>query len=287
MGFDKKELAKNLKILATTPREIERQNSIYSDAMAKILADEASGNWSRNGIDRRKQDAKAARDKACHALANRMRPALEYVIKNNNYAESETLDFTNKKLQDALRTIDFMGKSLSYADRANILDSFRGDIGSLRALERAFNKAGMDAMAHIASEMMKPISEMALREMSEVLAFHEYAQSKNEWNFPIERARWSKGEFQKQLDRLGLEDNDTNPYSAVMEHFAEYVRTNVIENADFSGMNETEKAAVKAAANAKLYKIQFGEQEIQTALKNGGDPAQIFNRTMSQLDIQE
>ena len=77
MAYDPKEMARNLKLLATTPKEIERQQQIYQDTLAQIRADEATGNWSKNGIADRKQKALETRNKTCNAMSRRMQAALK------------------------------------------------------------------------------------------------------------------------------------------------------------------------------------------------------------------
>lgn len=283
MGFDRKLMAKNLQILAKTPREIERQQIVFREAMAQIKADEASGDWSRNGIEQRKQKVIAERNKTCNALAKQMRSALEYVAANNNYRDSEILDFNDGKLQNALRTVEYMGKSLSYADQAGILNAFRGNVGALRILEKAFDKNGL-YLKTAAAEMQKPLSERAINEMAEVLAFQAYSEAKGEWNFPIERAAWTKGEFQKQIDRLGLEDNTANPYSAIIEGLADSVSA-MLDNPDtFAGMSESEKETARAAAKARLFKLKYAQNEINAAQERGENPAPILNRELAKVE---
>lgn len=281
MAYDKKEMARNLKLLATTPKEIERQQQIYREKLAEIKAEEQKGIWGKATLDKRRQDALRERNTTCNALANRMRPALEYVRDNNNYSQSETINFSDPKLKDALRTIDYMGKDLSPADQTAMISSFAGDVGALRVLEKAFAKNGL-YMKDAAREMQKPIPEQALREMGEVLAFQQYAESKGSFDFPIERAMWTRGAFQKQLDRLNLVDNDTDPYSAVLDAVSDKLRADM-DSVDYSGMNEELAAVDKAKRQAELWKIKSAQQEMKKAQERGENPATVLNRELAKI----
>ena len=267
--------------MATTPKEIERQQQIYREKLAEIKAEEQKGIWGKATLDKRRQDALRERNTTCNALANRMRPALEYVRNNNDYAQNETINFSDPKLKDALRTIDYMGKDLSPADQAAMISSFAGDVGALRVLEKAFAKNGL-YMKDAAREMQKPIPEQALREMGEVLAFQQYAESKDSFDFPIERAMWTRGAFQKQLDRLNLVDNDTDPYSAVLDAVSDKLRADM-DSVDYSGMNEELAAVDKAKRQAELWKIKSAQQEMKKAQERGENPATVLNRELAKI----
>ena len=278
MAFDRKETAKALKILASTPREIQRQQEIYKEAMAQIRADEATGNWSRNGIESRKQKVTEERNRICNALARSMAPALDYVAQNNNYADTETINFQDPKLQDALRTIEFMGKDLSYSDQASILSAFRGDVGALRVIEKAYRKNNL-YMKDAAAEMQKPIPTQAISEMAEVLAFQRYAEAKGGFDFPIDRARWTMDAFERQLDRLGLAD-DTDPYSAVLSAAADHLRADM----DAAGPEDQDDPGRKAQYQAQLLRLQLAMQDVKKAHARGENPGPVLNRELGKLE---
>lgn len=280
---DRKELARHLKILDTTPQEINRQQQAYRAALADIDAEERKGIWGKVTLDKRRQEAREARDKTCHALAHRMRESLEYVKAHNNYADTETIDFEDPRLQSALRTIDFMGRDLSYADQMSIINKFRGDVGALRVIEKAFAKNGL-YMKSAAKELQKPISAQAINEMAEVLAYHDYHEGKGEWSFPIEKAAWSKDEFGKQLQRLSIDaTEEPDPYSAVLDAVADQIRADR-DAAIFSDMDEIQKALEKAKYEAQLYKLQHAQKEMKEAQARGDNPATVLNRELAKLE---
>lgn len=280
MAFDKAKMARSLKILATTPAEIERQQKVYREKLAEIKAEEAKGIWGKVTLDNRRREATADRNRTCNALTRQMREALAFVAENNAYSESETIDFENRKLQDALRTIEYMGSSLSYADQAAILNSFKGDVGALRVLEKAYakNKLYLKDAAH---EMQKSIPDEAIRQMDEVLSFAAYAEAKGEFNFPIDRALWTKGAFQKQLDRLGL-NSDADVYDAVLDALADKIREG--EGVVNETMTEEEKQLEQARQQAQLWKLTTMKQELKNAQQNGDNPAGVLNRVLAKFE---
>lgn len=282
MAVNKKELARNLKILATTPTEIERQQAIYREKLEEIRAEEKRGIWGKTTLDNRKKEAQQERDRTCNALAKRMSSALEYVSANNAYNESETINISDPRLQDALRVIDYAGKDLSYADQAAILETFKGDVGALRLLEKAYSRNGL-YMKDAAHEMQKSIPQRAINEMAEVLSFSHYAESMGRpFEFPIERAMWTRDAFQKQLDRLGLE-SDADPYSAVLDALADKVRANM-DAVDLSDMTEEQKTLEKARQQSNLWQVQITQGKIRDAQARGENPANALNRELAKFD---
>lgn len=276
MAYDKKEYARHLKIVATTPKEIARQQDAYKARLAEIKQEEQRKIYGEATLNKWRDEARAERDRTGHALAKRMRASLEYIAANNNYAQNETINFSDPKLKDALRTIDYMGADLSPADQAAMLSSFAGDIGALRVLEKAFSKNKL-YMASAAHEMQKSIPEQAIKEAAEVLAFHDYAESQGRFDFPAERMMWTHGAFQKQLDKLNLVDDTTDPYSAVLDAVSDQIR------ADMDSMSE-DQAEDKAKRQAELWKIQSAKKEMKQAQERGENPATVLNRELAKLD---
>lgn len=279
MTFDRKKMAESLKILAENPDKIKAQEKLYQERLSAINAKEATGNWSPNTIAREKAEAKEARDRVSHALANAMRPALEYVKANNDYT-TIPIDLESPKLSRALDVASLLGKNMVYSDQIGILNQFRGDPASLRVLEATFRKNGNTWAADVAREMQKPISTQALDQMNEVLAFHEYAESQGRFDFPAERMMWTHGNFKKQADRLGLDfDGVADPYTLMLD-----MTLDSMEENELSTMSEAspEKAAqAKAWLAAQKYKLSLAKQEIANAAKTGADPAQIVNRALA------
>ena len=282
--IDKKELARNLKLLADTPKEIEMQQATYRARLAEIDMEAKREVYGRATLDRWRSEAKETRDKTCHALAHRMRPALEYVAANNNYAESELIDFSNPKLQDALRTVDYMGADLSPADQANIIGKFAGDVGALRVLHRAFSKYNL-YMKDACAEMMKPIPQEAIQQMSEVLAFHDYAEAQNRFDFPIERATWTRSAFEKQLNRLQLDTTDApDCYTAVLDTMVDKIQSDIYAT-NLMDATDLEKSRQKALQQAELWRIKLAQQNIKEALARGENPASVLNAQLAKSEI--
>ena len=174
----------------------------------------------------------------------------------------------------------YMGHDLSLADQAAMLNAFRGNVGALRVLQKAFQKNHL-FMESAAGEMQKGIPQQALDEMQEVLSFAAYEEKKGGFSFPIERATFTKDAFQKQLDRLGLED-DGDPYSAVLSAAADKIRADL--NASLDGMTTEERTRKYTEGNAKIWALQAAQREVKEALGRGENPAATLNRALSKLD---
>jgi hypothetical protein len=124
--------------------------------MKEIDAEERKGIWGKVTLDGRRKEALESRNRTCNAMIDSMVTAYNFVVTNNAYDASETINFDNPRLQSVLKTIDVMGKDLSVSDQMAILGEFRGDIGSLRVLEKAFAKNNL-YMKSAAREMQQPI----------------------------------------------------------------------------------------------------------------------------------
>ena len=281
-SIDRKKMAESLKILAENPGKIKAQEKLYQERLAEIRAKEATGNWSPNTIARERAEAKEARDRVGHALAKAMRPALEYVRANNDYT-TISIDLENNKLSRALDTVNLLGKNMVYSDQVGILNQFRGDPASLRVLEATFRKNGNRWAADVAKEMQKPIDSLALDQMGEVLAFHDYAELQGRFNFPAERMMWTHGNFKKQADRLGLDlDGVADPYTLMLE-----MTLDSLKEAELANMAEADPKQAKQAqsyVDAARYKINLAKQELSSAAKTGKDPAQIVNRALATVE---
>ena len=265
MSIDHAALKRSLRILAENPKKIKEAEKLYSDRLTEIKAKEASGNWSPNTIAKEKAEARQARDRVTSALAHSMRSALETVKQNNNLAE-QPLDINSPKIQNAVNVLSLMGKNLTFADQASLLESFRGDPASLRFLESAFKKNGLDYAAKQAAEMYRGIPEQAIKDMETVLNFHDYHESKGEYSFPAERMMWTHGEFQRQLDRMGYEVDTTDPFYAALDDAASYYTG---ESSD--PLNETYYKLVANTAKAEIAKCET-------------DPTTAFNKAIKHME---
>lgn len=277
MAIDNKKLAESLKILAQNPGKIKAQQNLYKDRLAEIRRKEETGNYARNNLEREKAKALESRDRICHSLAHSMREALNYVSQNNDYSV-HAIDLDNKKLQTALSMVSLMGGKMSFSDQAGLLSQFKGDPASLRVLEAAFQKEGQAWAAKTAKDMQKPVSEQAIREMSEVLSFSEYAEAQGRLDFPIERAYWTQGEFQKTADRLGLNlDDVADPFTLALDMTMDRLKE---EEMTMTEEDPEAAAAARARIAAQKYKIALAKSDIAKAAETGEDPAAIFNKGM-------
>lgn len=281
MSINHTELKKCLRVLAESPKKIAEAKEKCKAALEEVAAREKTGNWSPNAIKKGREDAIAERDRVCHALAHAMRPALEMVRANNGLAE-EPLDINSQKIQNAINVMALLGNKLTYADAASILESFRGDPASLRLIQSAFKKSGLDYAAKQAADMMRPISAQALDEMETVLNFHDYAESQGRLDFPIERAYWTKDEFEKQYQRLGYSDAGTDPFTYALDLALE----SITEQQMHPTVNDDPESAAKerAKTQAKEWKIRQAQKDVATAIANGADASTVFNRAMLSIE---
>ncbi len=283
MSVDRKKLARSLRLIDETPREIEKQMQIYRNKLSDIAAEEKKGIWGPTTLNARKQEALQERNRVCSALVKTMRESLNYIAENNSYSNSEVIDFTSPKLKDAVNLIQLMGKDLSYSDQVNLLSQFRGDVGSLRVLQKAFNSNGLQHMAKAAGEMQTPIKQQSIEEMNYVISAAEYSMAKGNFSFPIERATWTKGDFAKQLDKLGLDD-DSNPYDAVITSMTDNLR-NEMNEIGISGLDEEEKAREQSKRQAQIMKLQYVQDEMKKAKDRGEDLSGLLNRELKKLEM--
>ena len=282
MAYDKKKLAEALKILDSTPKEINRQREVYRDKLREIDAEEKKGIWGRVTLDGHRQKAKEARDKTLKALVSRMKDAYNLVAENNDYAGSETIDFSDKKLNDALRMVEVMGKDLSVTDQAALLNSFRGNIGALRVLQKTFAKNGL-ALKDAAAELQKPISAQAMEDMRTAISFAEHYAATGNWTEdPFARTLWTASQFSKQIDRLNLTDEaeGVNVYTAVIDALGDQLK-DAQNGAQYADMSDDERISAQAQANAEMVKLQLVRDELIKAQAEGRDPAEVLN---NQLD---
>lgn len=283
--IDHKELAKALRVLAESPKKIAEAEKKCKEALDEVKAREATGNWSPNAIKNGREDAYAERDRVCHALAHGMRSALETVRANNGLAE-QPLDINNPKIQNAINVMSLLGKNLTYADQASILESFRGDPASLRFIKSAFEKNGLTYAAKQAADMMKPISTQAIEEMETVLAYHDYNEKCGRYSFPIEKAMYTMGEFQRQLERFGYDPGtDTDPFSYALDLVAENI-TDAEMHPQYNPDTDPENAAREhARISAQKYKIAEARRQIANAKANGADASTVFNNAMRSIEV--
>lgn len=281
MAINKKELAKAIKTIAENPNKIEAAKQKYRDRMAEIQAEERKGLWAPVTLKKWREDAQADRDRVCHALARAMENALA-VVKENNSFEDCAIDLENPKLDRALKMLDILGSKMSFSDQANIVSQFAGDFASLRVLQAAFEKSGQKWAADAARSLQRPISQQALDECEQVLAFHNYAEAQGRLDFPAERMMWTHPEFQKAGERYGLDlDGAGDSYELALD-----VTMQALDDAELNvSPDDPEKAAkAKAYIAAQRYKCALGKQEIAQAKASGKDPAEVFNKVMKTIE---
>lgn len=284
MSINHKELSKALSVLASAPGKIAEAQEKCRQQIAAVDAKDKNL-WAPATLERERAAAREERDRVCHALARSMRPALETVKANNSLAD-EPLDIHDPKIQNAINVISLMGKNLTYTDQISMLESFRGNPAALRFIQSAFKKNGMSYAAEQAGEMMRPISSRAIEEMSEVLAFHDYAEMQGRLDFPIERAMWTKGEFGRQYDRMGYNpDTKADPYSYALDE-----AMNGLKEREFDNLSEADPeqaAKTKAWIAAQKLKIALAQRDVAKAKESGGDVAEAFNKAMKAVESAE
>lgn len=283
MAINHKELSKALKILSENPTKIEEAKKRYNEKLSEIQSKELSGHWSPVAIKEMKERARSERNSVCNALTHSMRAALNIVKDNNNY-ESDGINLSDAKLQTALSMVSLMGKNMSYVDQVGVLNQFRGQPAALRVLQSAFERNGQAWAAGNAKELQKPISQQAIDEMNTVLAFAEYAESKGEFSFPIEKAYWTKGEFGRQADRLGYDlSAEADPYD-----FALDLTLNNLEERKRQTLSEADPSQAKRAQahiDAMRYRVEIAKRELANAKANGTDKATVFEKAMKSLEV--
>ena len=281
MAINHVEYSKALSVLDSAPRKIAEAQAKCRQQIAAVDAKDKNL-WAPVTLERERAAARAERDRVCHALAHSMRPALETVKANNNLAD-EPLDINDPKIQNAINVLNLMGKNLTYTDQISMLESFRGNPAALRFIQSAFKKNGMGYAAEQAGEMIKPISSKAIEEMSEVLSFHDYAESQGRFEFPIERATWTKGEFGRQYDRMGYNpDTKADPYSYALDE-----AMNGLREREFDVLSESDPeqaAKAKAWIAAQKLKIAVAQRDVAKAKESGGDVAEAFNKAMKAVE---
>lgn len=284
MSIDRKELSKALHILNDSPNKIADAEAKCRATLAEIKKREATGDWAVNTLKAERERAFAERNRVCHALAHSMRAALETVKANNNLAE-QTLDINSPKIQNAVNVLSLMGKNLTYADAASMLEGFRGDPAALRFIKSAFEKQGLNYAAKQAASMMRSVSSQAIQDMETVLDFSDYAEAKGEWNFPIERAMWSKGEFADMIGRMGYDgDNAPDPYAFALDVAMQDIREEEMSPTISEDEDPVAAATERARIQAQKYKIANAQREVANARANGKDPAEVFNKAMSAIE---
>lgn len=267
MSINHKELARSLNVIAQNPKKIKEAEEKCKAALAEIKMKERSGNWSPNAIKRMRDEAIAERNRVCHGLAHAMRPALE-TIKQNNSPSQEPLDISDPKLQSAINVLSLVGNKMTFADQASLLESFRGSPAALRFLQSAFQKNGMKFAAQQAGEMMRSVPQQAINEMEAVLNSHDYSELKGEYSFPIEKAHWTKSEFDRMRERMGYETSNNDPFLAAID--------------DVANAYASETPDLNAQGFYK-YLAQMAKAEIY---RDGKDGAEVFNKVVQDMELK-
>lgn len=254
MSINHDALKKSLNIVARNPEKVIEAQKKYKDRLAEIKAKEANGNWSPNAIKRMREEAVAERNRVCDTLVNAMRPALETIKENNDFA-NEPFDIENPKLQNAVNMLQYIDKT-SYADLVSVVEKFRGDPGSLRFLKKAFEKTGMNwAAKNLVEPMMKNVDHYAIEQMEEVIAYYNFARSGNGFDFPMAKC-WKHGEFERAISRLGYDADFRDPYSAALYDAADSFCSQI--------MDERTKGTYKFIAQQASHQIQEGADAVST-----------------------
>ena len=196
----------SLKTLANGPREIEQARSEYRTAIDYISDPQTRRTFSPAALDRMKSQALAKRDDTIRSTVSAMRPAIETVKAHKN-GSGETLDINDSRIQNTIRTVQAMGKDLSYDAQISIIESFRGDAPALSFVSDLFRRNNLYA-ADYARSLTREVSDQAIEDMETAIAYYDYGG-----DFDSGKIHWSKGEFGKALERNAI-DPDADPYVA-------------------------------------------------------------------------
>ena len=244
-----------LKTLDACPRTIEQARAQYDEDMKHIRQLENSGNWAPVAVGKMKTAAQTKRDDAIRKTVDKMRPALDTVKAHKN-GGGEVLDINDSKIQNTIRTVQAMGRDLSYDAQISIVESFRGDAPALSFVSDLFRRNHLYA-ADYAKSLTKEVSDTAVEDMETALAFYDY-----NGQFDASKIHWSRGEFAAALERNAV-DPSKDPFVSAMIEMKHMSRDDAnaqeIFGAALSGIakdeaegNEIDTAAVLNAALAAM-----------------------------------
>lgn len=197
-----------LQTLAKGPKEIDAARAQYNEDMGHIRKLESSGNYAPNYIQRKKDSAREKLDTATRKAIDGMRPALETVRAHKSNSGAR-LDISDNRIQDTIRTVQAMGKDLSYDAQISIVESFRGDAPALAFVSDLFRRNHLFA-ADYAKSLTREVSDQAVEDMETAIAFYDY-----NGQFDASKIHWSRGEFAQALERNTV-DPGKDPYVAAM-----------------------------------------------------------------------
>ena len=265
MAVDYKALKDALKIMTDAPASIKRAESRYQDKLADIEA--RSRDLSPNYKDKLKAEAKEDRNIVVSRLMDQMDKAI-YTIDANNSFDGEAFDFSDPKFQSAVNFLNLMGADMTPVDQVNMLESFRGNVGALKAIGSAMRKNGL-FFADQANEMAKTIPESAITDAAVFIGTYRY-----DGTIDYSRMQFSGSEFEKQAKRLGYSMEDApDPYISALAD-----ARNLIHDV-------TDDPKAKARNNAVRIKIDMAIKDIQTAKATGkGSVEDIFSKAIRSVE---
>ena len=200
--------------LSAALKILDRGPKIISDAIAQYAAADAEISsrrdlYSKNYAQQLRNEAAQKRDATVRAQHDRMVEALEYV--QHQREKTEGIDITSPELQNAIRIIDAAKGGLSPADQIAVMTSFRGSNAEINFISNLFKQydlwySGKGLNSYdLAADLTKPISEEALNNMIEYLAFTNFDPSTDF----AEKIRFTRHAFEDYAVRQGLtEDQD-------------------------------------------------------------------------------
>lgn len=258
---DHNKLKAALKTMTTAPVEIRNADEEYRATLKDIDAhkDTYAPSYSRE----LKQKASDKRERLVSTLVKSMRGAIADIQENNSF-EDEPLDFNNPKLQNAINTLNAVGGSLPASAQISMLESFRGDPAALKYLGTAFKKNGL-FFADRAADMVKPISRQALEDAAFVCGSYDY-----DGTAPVERMRFTGGEFKRQAQRMGYDISDADPFLAALN---------------------AERDRIDTTNTKGTYRKLYLEKALQDykAAKNGSgeNPTDVFSKAVEHIEMLE
>ena len=237
-----------LKALDEGPRTIEAAKQQYDTDMAAVSEMESKGNWSPNAIQRMKTQAQTKRDDSIRKAVDLMRPALETVY-NEQSAPADVLDIDNPSLQNALRVINSLGKKVSASTQLSILEKFRGDTAALDYLADVYEKNGL-FFAQTARDMTRGVNNEALEDVAYCIGSYDLL---GEW--PSDRLRWTGNEFNKALQRYGVNPT-SDPYSDALRQLRRNAESESVRQAAAQALATAEN---NGESNADVLKAALDE----------------------------
>lgn len=260
-----------LKTLDEAPKRIKAARDVYSQTKAELNSAQNKRIYSELFRENAEKDARAERDAVIRKQVDSIRNALDTVRAERDFSGA-SLDISDPKLQNALNVCNSM-KKLSPATQMSIIESFRGDVASLRFIADLFESRGM-YYADYARSLTAPIPQAAIDDMQYCCDRFDYC---GVWDNDSDgKIYWTRGEFGKALERYGYADNDSDPYEDALSLIRSQNRDDpatlratanaIQEMRNRPDMSDAERAEVFNRATEDIKTMQTARDEQQTKM---------------------